>query len=183
MLRLSGSSIILKLLQLLVPMHPTYFRPVKKSAARLLLEEHGLAKTYPVPLEILAKKMGFSCYTFEPDELTQDVAGVVVYNKKEIWLNADDPPERQRFTLAHEIGHIHLHNKREAIIDFRKNLKPDVTDPKEVEANRFAADLLMDKEHFVHFWLDNDFTVESAASAFGVSRQAARIRARELKLI
>lgn len=161
----------------------THFRSVKKSKARLLLEKHDLAGEYPVPLEILAKKMGYSCYTFEPDDVTQDVAGVVVYDEKKIWLNAHDSPVRQRFTLAHEIGHIHLHNQGEAIIDFRKNFSPEVTDPKEVEANQFAADLLMDREHFVRFWLESDFEVESAAKAFGVSEEAAEIRAKELKLI
>lgn len=41
------------------------------------------------------------------------------------------PPDRQRFTLAHELGHLVMHS----------NARPD--DPLETEANRFASEFLM----------------------------------------
>lgn len=65
-----------------------------------------------------------------------------------IGVNSLHHPNRQRFTIAHELGHLLLH-KDEVHIDrsFRVNRRDEVSslavDPDEIEANRFAAELLM----------------------------------------
>lgn len=61
-----------------------------------------------------------------------------------IRINRHEKKERQRFTLAHEIGHyiLHRHLIRSGITDdimYRSGL----SDQYESEANRFAAELLM----------------------------------------
>ena len=48
-----------------------------------------------------------------------------------VFINSGMPPDRWRFTLAHELGHIIMHNVT----------TPD--DPTEKEADRFAAEFLM----------------------------------------
>lgn len=56
-----------------------------------------------------------------------------------IWVRAGDSTARQRFTIAHELGHLLLHD---VSVAFRR----DDTfrgSPEEVQANAFAADLLM----------------------------------------
>ncbi|MDP9139968.1 MAG: ImmA/IrrE family metallo-endopeptidase, partial [Pseudomonadota bacterium] len=58
--------------------------------------------------------------------------------------NRHDPPKRQRFTVAHEIAHFLLHRDDigDGISDdvlYRSNL----SDKREQQANRLAADILM----------------------------------------
>jgi hypothetical protein len=61
-----------------------------------------------------------------------------------IKVNRHESKERQRFTLAHEIAHFLLHKK-----DIKDGLSDDVlyrsalSNRKEAEANRLAADILM----------------------------------------
>jgi hypothetical protein len=66
------------------------------------------------------------------------------------FVNADDILARRRFTAAHELGHFVLHRGemerfRLDTDDTLKESEP-VKDPKEAEANRFAAELLMPEE-------------------------------------
>ena len=71
---------------------------------------------------------------------------------KIILLNSTDTKVRQRFTIAHELGHIQLHTKKidKEIIVSRKT----DTGRLEKEANVFAAALLMPRrlvyEYFIH---------------------------------
>jgi Zn-dependent peptidase ImmA (M78 family) len=65
-----------------------------------------------------------------------------------IVVNAAKPPQRQRFTLAHELGHHELHRVRGPTrivdADVWSTTGPDgVKDPDEVAANAFAAHLLL----------------------------------------
>ena len=59
---------------------------------------------------------------------------------------------RQRFTIAHELGHRALHPGRELILDVpvRVNLRDKTSsmasDIEEIEANAFAATLLMPEQ-------------------------------------
>ena len=56
-----------------------------------------------------------------------------------VFVNIDHAAVRQRFTLAHELGHHHLHEGDE--FDEVADLG-NVTDPREAEANFFAAEFL-----------------------------------------
>ena len=79
-----------------------------------------------------------------------------------IKVNRHDSHARQRFTVAHELAHYLLHRDQigRGIVDdvlYRSTL----TDRREAEANRLAADLLM-PDTLIETWLDR-------ASALGVS--------------
>lgn len=75
--------------------------------------------------------------------------GLLVCNKRVIALNMDKPPRRQRFSLAHELGHYALNH------NYLKQLEPAIDldhpparvhpahDPFEAEANEFANELLV----------------------------------------
>ena len=69
-----------------------------------------------------------------------------------IGVNSAHPPVRQRFTIAHELGHRALHPGRELILDVpvRVNLRDKTSsmasDIEEIEANAFAAALLMPQQ-------------------------------------
>lgn len=62
----------------------------------------------------------------------------VVGTRATIWVKNEDDSERKRFTIAHEIGHLLLHDTTTAFRDSSYS-----GTPLESEANRFAADLLM----------------------------------------
>jgi Zn-dependent peptidase ImmA (M78 family)/transcriptional regulator with XRE-family HTH domain len=64
-----------------------------------------------------------------------------------VLINSDKPRVRRRFTIAHELGHLalgHLH-KGEMVLDEMIS----VTQPQEIEANAFAAGLLMPEQGIV----------------------------------
>lgn len=68
-----------------------------------------------------------------------------------IGVNSLHHPNRQRFTIAHEIGHFSLHDSMEMHVDefvmkLRSRESTTGENRDEVEANRFAAELLMPEE-------------------------------------
>src|SRR5690606_34680315 len=79
-----------------------------------------------------------------------EVSGVLLRepNRTTIIVNARNAPARQRFTIAHEIGHYKLHRGAVYLdgrtrVNLRDGLSSTATDREEIEANAFAAALLM----------------------------------------
>jgi Zn-dependent peptidase ImmA (M78 family) len=66
-----------------------------------------------------------------------------------IGINTRTSRRRQRFSVAHEIGHLKLHSYNSLIVDhavrvdWRDNISSLGTDTEEIEANAFGAALLM----------------------------------------
>jgi Zn-dependent peptidase ImmA (M78 family) len=83
--------------------------------------------------------------------LGSDVSGVLIRHEDRTLLgvNSAHHPRRQRFTIAHELGHLVLHPGRPYAVDStvtlnsRKDLSSLATDQQEIAANKFAAELLM----------------------------------------
>lgn len=100
-----------------------------------------------------------------------------------IILPAHTPPNRDRFTLAHELGHYVLHylwtdRRNERLMALRRG-----SDRIEWEANWFAAAFLMPEADFCDQFKTLDGNLTSLAQYFCVSEQAAQIRAKGLGLI
>jgi Zn-dependent peptidase ImmA (M78 family) len=115
-----------------------------------------------------------------------EVSGTFDRPDSRISINAEDRPWRQAFTAAHELGHYKLHADAETETFYRMDM-PKVDgvsqlDPKEQEANWFAASILMPRTLLINFWsLTKD--IEKLADIFGVSPSAMRYRLKNLKLI
>lgn len=107
-----------------------------------------------------------------------------------IGVNSAHPTVRQRFTIAHELGHWALHPGREIILDVpvRVNLRDKASsmasDREEIEANAFAATLLM-PENMLRDRLSRlpasqrrepDITATALAKIFKVSTSALSFR-------
>lgn len=138
----------------------------------------------PVSLDVIAHRLGVSVdYT----QLGEDVSGLLVVEEDRgvIGVNKEHAPVRQRFTLAHEIGHYLLHRQSsELFIDkkynaiFRDTKSSKGEDRMEIQANQFAAALIMPKilleERINKDELDlgDDSVIEELANEFGVSIQA-----------
>lgn len=99
---------------------------------------------------------------------------------------ATDPYTRQRFTLAHELGHymLHRHLVGDGVDDDRayrstqagKYHNTLIGPSEETEANKFAANLLMPRELVNAEWGKPGSTVQSMAALFQVSEHAMSIR-------
>ena len=144
----------------------------------------------PIPVERIAKELGATVRHLPLDE---ELSGMI-YKKgcrKLIGVNALHHIHRQRFTIAHEIGHLILHSDRiEKLIHVDKRFPVRIfhrdaqstqgVDPIEIEANQFAAALLM-PETVILKKLDGQYDIEdipteSLAKKLQVSRQALELR-------
>lgn len=123
-----------------------------ETLASQLLAESGVSAP-PVDVERLAETYGalVSRSPFKDGE----VSGMLLRREGQppvIGVNDTHPDRRQRFTIAHELGHLLLHPGREVVLDrpVRINLRDRTssmaTDQEEIEANAFAASLLMPAE-------------------------------------
>jgi Zn-dependent peptidase ImmA (M78 family) len=161
--------------------------------AQDLLDSFNMSNV-PVPVEDVAKRLGLNVIAFD---LGSDVSGVLHIKKENssIGYNPNESKVRQRFTIAHELGHFILHHEADKVfidnekyyqlIKFRSektNLSPE--DYKhEKEANAFAAALLMPQglvkqelASYVGFDLSDSSMITDLAKKFEVSTQAMSFR-------
>ena len=122
--------------------------------------------------------------------LGNEASGVLVRKDGStvIGVNRAHAKTRQRFTAAHELGHALLHTGTDIHHDngFQVNLRSDLSsqgiDPEEIEANYFAACLLMPRSFLeadpMAFYVDvEDATsVAALARSYGVSAHAMGLR-------
>ena len=96
------------------------------------------------------------------------------------YYNPDEPKVRQRFTIAHEIGHFvlgHGNSFRDPVSNFSR----DGYDYREVQANQFAAQLLM-PEIAINYMIQkrNVTRLKELAEIFSVSQVAMDYRLQNL---
>ncbi|MFC1404987.1 MULTISPECIES: ImmA/IrrE family metallo-endopeptidase [Streptacidiphilus] len=129
--------------------------------------------------------------------MQNDVSGMLVRRgdeQKVIGVNGDHPRVRQRFTIAHELGHLMLHRGRPLILDTqvrvnrRDSVSSTATDREEIEANRFAAALLAPEQMVRREIRDlqvttSDELVEKLAKRFVMSHAAMGHRLMNLGII
>lgn len=95
-----------------------------------------------------------------------------------IYVNAEHPVVRRRFTIAHEIGHFVLHRELigDGIVENTLLRAEGLSNRVEAQANRFAADLLMPWTLLKQAQDNGIVTIPELAEAFGVSKDAMSIR-------
>lgn len=157
--------------------------PATKSAVAVFAEAQGLGlQILPFDIEGLLRHYKISV-SYEDME---DLSGYVE-KRGENWcvgVNIYQSKRRQRFTMAHELGHICLHatsltTRHDEKIFFRSQL----TSPQEKEANEFASDLLIPKELLLAQIAEGRKKLSELADIFEVSLDAMRYKAFKLKLI
>lgn len=158
-----------------------------ETIAHNLRAEIGIVSFFPVPVAKIAELKGFECVLFTPpNKRTNNISGLVDHVGKTIHINKLDSNLRQRFTIAHEIGHIQLHGDKEDYVDYRVEEMPDNLDTdkisKEKEADYFAGCLLMPKEVFCEKYKEFKGNLIQVAKFFGVSTQAAWKRSNALEI-
>ena len=158
--------------------------------ANILLKKYGLYKI-PINIEALAKKLTIKIFV---DFLPDDISGILDFRNEPaiILINSTHGLNRRRFSLAHEIGHFYLHKPSGIHVDkqtFFRNIKSQKgLDEIEIEANRFAAELLMPADLLTNeleqFFdpIDSDEDVISELSKkFEVSTTAMSFRLQNLR--
>lgn len=203
-------------------------------AALLLAEygrEHGIVTAPPIPIDDIVEeylKIAVELRNLRTEFPEGDVLGAIYFNDKKIVIDQSLVPEdfpsmrgRYHFTLAHELGHWRLHRHLYLRRAGERTLLPDgaprpdhvlragQSDPKEFQANKFAACLLMPRDMVKRAWHEqygsmdpiylpelraevgdggtDEMILENAvrplATAFQVSPEAMRIRAEGMQLL
>lgn len=156
----------------------------------------------PVDINKIAKNLRIQIITQSAED---ELAGFLLrkFDKKTaiIGVNENHPLNRQRFTIAHEIGHFCLHNYEGVHFDgkntglqvhLRNSKSAEGTNIEEREANLFAAELLMPKMLLekdiavvqeIYLLDENDQSIKNLANNYQVSVRALTYRLANLGYI
>lgn len=163
-----------------------------------LLNHVGIMKA-PIDLERVLTAAGIKA---EAADLGEDVSGLLAIHRGKgiIAYSEGQSRQRQRFTIAHELGHFMLHSAggedmvfldKDFIVKYRSNKAYTETEMRqEQEANTFAASLLMPKDLIfnelskpeIQKLAENDL-IETLAQLFEVSVPAMTFRLSNLNIL
>jgi Zn-dependent peptidase ImmA (M78 family) len=165
------------------------------SLAAKVLADNNITKP-PIPVERLARKLGARVVM---QSLDDGVSGFVYRDKSQptIGVNTFHSRVRQRFTIAHELGHLLLEDTEGVHIDsgdflmkFRDEESSKGTKDDERDANQFAAELLLPKAFLERdlsqlndFSVTDDSQLRALAKRYEVSLQALLIRLSSLRFL
>jgi Zn-dependent peptidase ImmA (M78 family) len=163
--------------------------------ARSLLDRLGI-QSIPIPVDRIAKSLGAQI-RYSP--LDEELSGMIFVREGTpiIGVNSLHHPNRQRFTIGHEIGHLCLHRADiTAAVHVDKafsegGLRRDGasatgTEAREIEANQFAAGLLVPRAILETMLGDSNADVEDKewledlAKQFKVSKATLEYRLKNL---
>lgn len=174
---------------------------IEKRAEKILRDSDALS--VPVDLQRICDHLSVKVHY---EELEDKVSGVLMIKggDRHALINDKHHPNRQRFSLAHELGHLVLHDCREdrLFIDTTMRMYQRVgassdeaytnsdsltTPAEEREANLFASALLMPEDlihvEAEHLSLEEETDVALLARTFSVSDQAMSIRLQKLQML
>ena len=165
-------------------------KSIKQQANDLRLSSKLIS--FPVNVTEIAYSLGINVW---PGQLEDNLSGFA-YQKagnRIIGVNSEESNERQRFTIAHELGHMILHKQQpvnydRAMMLMRDGRSSDGTHTQEIQANKFAAELLMPETEMYkdissldlpdllsdHPEVSHDF--QFLCSKYGVSSAAMKVR-------
>lgn len=146
----------------------------ERAVVNMLLQRHWAGRTLPIdPFEI-AQKEQLTVVPF------YDASGWYKPAERKIYFNPTEAPTRQRFTVAHELGH-HVFGHGERPRDSVAQFNALNFDPIEAQANRFAAELLMPAGSVQLLVVERGITdLSMLARYFDVSEVAMKIRLKSL---
>ncbi len=126
----------------------------------------------------LAEMAGANLYC-EPLGSLQGMYSVIC-GRRCIFYNQDLSLAEAKLVVAHELGHDQLH--RDTITEFgilKEHTLLDLTAITELEANRFAANLLLSDKNVLNMW-KNDYTDNQAAAELNVPLEIFLLKAEYL---
>jgi Zn-dependent peptidase ImmA (M78 family) len=147
---------------------------------------HGFAqkkglRTVPFDIEGVVNALGIE---IRKESLKDDLSGVLrknlENNKWEMLINAKHHPNRQRYTIAHELGHYCLHQHFQTEFEDKIFFRGGENNKEEMQANSFASELLIPENDFRKMVREGKDKIDELAQEFRVSTLALRIRAKNL---
>jgi Zn-dependent peptidase ImmA (M78 family) len=160
-----------------------------KQAKKVLnqyLSAHGnssIVENYRIDLEKIAESLHISIV---PYEFSDNISGVFIRKDKKLYLgvNSTQHEHRQRFTIAHEIGHYLLHSRETLHYDTQPEFSKgeqffragNISTLEETEANHFAAELLMPEDLVKKLTESGTTSIQELAEKFDVSEDAMKYR-------
>jgi Zn-dependent peptidase ImmA (M78 family) len=166
------------------PLPQTKINDIEAKTSEILRSIYGDTDNIalPVPIFDIIKQFHIDLRTGElPDK---SVSGMYSKSDRTIIFAKDEPFERQTFTIAHELGHYVLHDKKQLDVFYRMEILKltDETREQEKEANWFAAALLIPEKSLRHYYaITHD--LDDLATLFGVSVTAIYYRLKNLGLM
>lgn len=162
------------------------FKHIEESAELLLRENGFYSVGFDINKLVKTLKIDLVKKVFDFDS---DISGLLAISNDKVIISVNtlEDPKRQRFTIAHELGHLKLHSKEQPVfidkapkVMYRNNASTTGEIHKEREANAFAAALLMPK-NLIADVIDNcDYdgndVIKFLAKEFKVSEQAMSFR-------
>lgn len=144
-------------------------------AWKILINEN--VTELPVKVGALCKSMGIRMQYYSPVD-QNDGYSIITNGQPRIFVSKDCPITRQRFTAAHELGHVLLgHVGKYALV----NREPNPGDnPIEQAANVFASRLLAPA---CVLWALDARTPEEIADLCQISHQAAAFRSERMAIL
>ncbi|MEZ3136976.1 ImmA/IrrE family metallo-endopeptidase [Stutzerimonas kunmingensis] len=145
-----------------------------------LARKHDI-NTAPLDVHSLTAALGIDllCVPMD-DEVSGELKCEEGADRWLIKVNALHHPNRQRFTIAHELAHFSLHRVGRSDFVDQNFFRNGDSSPMEAEANRFASELLMPESEFRSAAKKLSGKIESIAQYFEVSVLAVRVRAKTL---
>lgn len=143
-----------------------------------------------IPVDVIkaAKLYGIEVFATEMEKMVHaEPSGILVKTNEQwaIMTNINDSITRQRFTIAHELGHFLIHKGQQFVDEFPAGetfYRSGEDTTEEREANYFAACLLMPAEKVEEIWPDCK-DPKDAATRFNVSEVSMTYRLKKLDLI
>lgn len=155
------------------PKSPPWVRLAEQRATADTLLRVYEVEYPPVDVEMLARRMHIELL---PESTGSEISGRIEVDaaaaRAVIRVRRDHAPWRQRFTIAHEIGHL-MRGHAESSTTCLRWLGGT---PEESEANRYAADLLMPMWMLEPLMLQYGADWSRLARLFQVSEDAMKIR-------
>lgn len=140
-----------------------------KRVVRSLHAEFAITNP-PVNPITLAREKGFDVNFVEFSGDSNKISGFYDVEEQSIFVNSDEFPLRQTFTVAHELGHALMHKEWAESDDYKVLLRDSEYNGHnayEKEANAFAAHLLVPRFMLDDYWNEN--SVEALSQMFAVS--------------
>lgn len=131
----------------------------------------------PVNPVSIAKNLGVEVVFATFSGQSRGISGFYDCEENAIFVNEEEFPLRQTFTVAHELGHSVLHGEWARTADYQvlwRDPGKQAQDFREKEANTFAASLLMPRDMMDRYW--DRLSLEQMSRLFAVSVPAMKNR-------
>jgi len=150
------------------------YRRAEHEAARLLKEFS--IESPPINPVAIARDMGLNVYFVKLTGPSNGISGFYDGDEDCIFVNKEEFPLRQTWTVAHELGHKILHEEWAKSADYKVLMRnsTEEKDFREKESDAFAANLLMPRFMMDQYW--DTISVEELSRLFAVSVPAVKNR-------